>query len=452
VQHSDPEQPEETLQPTQVLSELDLIPAEPAAPIDLLPKGTLIGQYRIEGVLGAGGGGTVYEATHQHLGRRVAIKVLSREMAAFPTMIARFVQEARAVNMIRHANIVDIFEFGELGPNRPYYVMELLEGRDLRLLLRIKGRFTPAEAFELLEPVCDALAAAHAVHIIHRDIKANNVLVTEARGKRAVKLLDFGIAKILHGEPGAAGLTEPGMMLGSAHHMAPEQIRGLAVDERTDVYAMGVLIFQLVTGQYPFFGDGPRQVQLLHLQAPAPRPSTLAPVSPALDALVLKCLEKAPNQRFSSIKELASEFRKAVYEPTGVASLARREGAAIYFEVLTNSSELDDDEIEDLNAVFDAIETRLGAQDYTFPLRTFDALLAVQMSPPALNGANAADSAAEVHALLATLQQRPTRQPRLQGRASLATGEVTVDDRGEVTGGELLEVNRWGEDSRIGTF
>ncbi len=206
---------------------------------DALKPGTMAGAYVLKRELASGGGGTVYEAQHRILGRRAAVKVLRRQLAASPQMNARFVQEARAVNMIKHPNIVDIFEFGELPDGRPFYVMELLEGIDLRSILTERGRFPPGEVLEILDPVCSALQAAHDHGIVHRDLKASNIFIGTAGDKRVVKLLDFGIAKLMRPDAGEGGLTVVGTRLGTSYTMAPEQIRGDAIDPRTDVYALG---------------------------------------------------------------------------------------------------------------------------------------------------------------------------------------------------------------------
>src|SRR5262249_41805674 len=167
---------------------------------DALKPGTVAGAYVLKKELASGGGGTVYEAQHRLLGRRAAVKVLRRELASSPQMVARFLREALAVNMIKHPNIVDIYEFGELPDGRPFYVMELLEGTDLPSVLHDQGRLSPPEVLEVLGPVCSALGAAPARGIVHRGLKASNIFIAAgtANGdnttpKRVVKLLDFGI-------------------------------------------------------------------------------------------------------------------------------------------------------------------------------------------------------------------------------------------------------------------
>ena len=270
----------------------------------------MAGAYVLKRELASGGGGTVYEAQHKILGRKVAVKILRRQLAASPQMVARFVQEARAVNMIKHPNIVDVSDFGELPDGRPFHVMELLEGTDLRSILTERGRFPPAEVLEILEPVCSALQAAHDHGIVHRDLKASNIFVSNGPEKR-VKLLDFGIAKLMHPDAADAGLTVVGTRLGTSYTMAPEQIRGEAIDPRTDIYALGVVLYHLLTGQYPFRAETMTEIERQHLEAPPPRPSQLAAIPPALDAVVLRCMEKTADRRFPTVKAFIEALRDA---------------------------------------------------------------------------------------------------------------------------------------------
>jgi serine/threonine protein kinase len=295
--------------PTEVIGHEEVLAK---SPFDL-EEGDRLGDYRIEHAIGEGGGGLVYAARHNKTGRAVAIKVLRSEMVLLTKMVTRFVREAEAVNRIKHPNIVEMLEFGELQPGRPYYVMELLEGMDLGRYLRTHGRFSAHRCLKLMEPVLSAVAAAHKAGIVHRDIKASNIFVAQKAGQHTIKLLDFGIAKDTNPEPGKEGLTEPGARLGTASNMAPEQIRCERTDQRTDIYALGVVLFQLLTGHYPFEAEDPLQMTWLHLTSPAPQPSLLvARIPKALDAVILKCLEKKPENRFQSAEELLVALRAAV--------------------------------------------------------------------------------------------------------------------------------------------
>lgn len=434
---------------TELLSPSDMADVLTRRQTDSLPSGAELGPYLIEGVLGEGGGGIVYRAQHKQLGTRVAVKVLRSEMAAHPTMLTRFVREAEAINKIGHPGIVQIYEFGNTPEGRPYYAMELLEGVDLRKLLKAHGRFTAAEVLELMEPVCAAVQAAHDAGFIHRDIKANNIAISERDGKRVVKLLDFGIAKLMHGESSVQGLTEPGAMLGSPHSMAPEQIRAEPLDARADVYALGVLIFQLLTAQYPFYALEPGQVALMHLQSPAPRPSSLAPVSTELDSIVLRCLEKRRERRFASVSELLEALRRAVAEGPSVEVAGDSSSAVgVYFELTADGAEeLTDEMIEDMGNALDTIEQELMRQGFVLPLRTSNALLGVRRiendTSPQRDREQAELTVAELCGLV---EERENRHPAIRLISSLTIGQAFYrgsGDSAEVVGGSLLELETW---------
>src|SRR5688572_3395436 len=231
-----------------------------------LEPGTLAGEYMLRTVLASGGHGTVYEAEHRVLGRRAAVKVLHPHLSVHEDMLQRFVREAQVVNKIGHPNIVDIYEFGMMPDGSPYSVMELLPGRTLSQLLKERGRLSPERAFSFLEPICGALGAAHRAGVVHRDLKASNVAVVSEGEQPQVKLLDFGIAKLIHLEPGQEGLTQVGQRLGTSQAMAPEQFRGGPIGPTTDIYALGVLLYQMLTGSYPFQAEDRLEVERMHLE------------------------------------------------------------------------------------------------------------------------------------------------------------------------------------------
>ena len=260
-------------------------------PGDRLAAGSVAGAWRVEDLIAAGGCGAVYRARHAVLGRAAALKVLHAELAASPVMVERFVREARAINRIRHPGIVDVFDFGTLADGRPFFAMELLAVDNLEDRIDHGGRLTLPEVVAVLAPICRALAAAHRAGYVHRDLKARNIgFARDEHGADVPRLLDFGIAKLLE-EPAGGGSTGT-VRLGTPHCMSPEQIRGERVDPRTDVYALGVLLHHLVTGVYPFDSQESAEVERLHLEAPPPRPSRLAPVGAAIDALVARAMAK----------------------------------------------------------------------------------------------------------------------------------------------------------------
>ena len=262
-----------------------------------LEPGTMVGDYRIEGKLGEGGWGSVFSAIHPLIGKRAAVKVLKKELCAYPGAVERFIDEARAVNQIGHPNIVDIFTFGETLGGRSYFVMEWLKGETLYDRID-RGALNLEEICAIVKPLARALEAAHEKGIIHRDLKPANVFLVEVRGEYPnVKLLDFGIAKLATNDV-RVSKTTTGEIIGTPQYIAPEQARGRQIDYRVDVYALGGMLFELLTGRTVFTGDNAADMIASHLSEPAPRPSSFAPsVPPDLDDLVVAMLEKDPDKR-----------------------------------------------------------------------------------------------------------------------------------------------------------
>ncbi|HRI48590.1 MAG TPA: serine/threonine-protein kinase [Pseudomonadota bacterium] len=278
--------------------------------------GELVGSYKIVRVLGEGGMGTVYEAVHQSLGRRAAIKVLRPEHSQNQELLQRFFNEARAVNIVQHPSLVNIYEFGTTPAGTAYIVMEFLAGESLRSRLsRLGGRMGLA-AVPIARQVANALAATHQKQIVHRDLKPDNVMLVPdpelPEGERA-KVLDFGIAK-LSGDGGGEALkvkTKTGAMIGTPTYMSPEQCRGLGtIDGRTDVYSLGVILFELLGGRPPFVSDGLGELIGMHMFQPAPDLAPLAPKTPKdLLQLVRRMLAKNPAER-PSMEETAATLTR----------------------------------------------------------------------------------------------------------------------------------------------
>jgi tRNA A-37 threonylcarbamoyl transferase component Bud32 len=264
--------------------------------------GLQIGHYEVLESIGRGGMAEVYKGRHTRLNRVVAIKVLPASLATEEDFRARFEREARSIAALRHPNIVQVFDFGDL-EGMYYMVMEYISGKDLALRLREAGRLPLPEVLSLLDGVAGALDYAHAQGIVHRDVKPSNVMLdaTADGGLRPI-LTDFGIAKMV---AGGAQATQTGM-LGTLDYMAPEQVRASReVDGRADIYALGVMAYQMLTGHLPFSGDSPGQIMLAHLQKPAPDPRTLAPDLPENAALaLLKALAKNPADRYATARAL----------------------------------------------------------------------------------------------------------------------------------------------------
>ncbi|HYO58939.1 serine/threonine-protein kinase [Archangium sp.] len=284
--------------------------------------GTCIGSFRLTRGLGQGGMGAVYLGEHVDIGSRVAIKVLHGRLATSPQVLRRFHMEARAVNLIGHENIVNIIDINP-APPRPYLVMEYLEGEPLSALLS-RGPVRAEVAVAMLAQVCDALQATHARGIVHRDLKPENLFLLQ-RGHRPafVKVLDFGIAKLLDAEERGTDTGE-GAIIGSADYMAPEQSRGDSLDGRADLYALGVIAYQLVTGRLPFVERSLTALLLAHQTKQPPSPASLNPgVPPALSSVILRALAKNPEDRYPSASTMRGALQGALDRGRSPAGPAR---------------------------------------------------------------------------------------------------------------------------------
>jgi eukaryotic-like serine/threonine-protein kinase len=276
------------------------------APDELLAPGTMVGEYRIDRRIGGGAMGMVYAATQPIIEKRAAVKVLRREVCRRPAAIDRFIDEARATNRICHPNIVDIFSFGRLGDGTPYFVMELLEGESLRACME-RGELDADEKIDILLDVCRALEATHEKSIVHRDLKPDNIfLARRDRERPTVKLLDFGIAKLSSATGEQIHRTRDGVV-GTPLYIAPEQACGYAVDGRTDVYALGVIAYELFVERPPFLGDESAEVMYMQVHEAPPTPSSLSAGLPvALERLLLLMLAKDPGRRPSLVEVRAT--------------------------------------------------------------------------------------------------------------------------------------------------
>lgn len=271
-----------------------------------------LGQYRLKRLLGAGGMGEVYLAEHQLMKRPVAIKLIKPGKAADPQALARFHREVQATAKLTHLNTIEIFDYGHTDDGTFYYVMEYLPGKSLADLVLQHGPLAPERVVAILEQICEALAEAHRIGLIHRDIKPGNIFAAERGGVYDVaKLLDFGLAKPVM--PTAdVNLTQDGAITGSPLFMAPEQAVGDGVpDARSDIYGLGAVAYYLLTGRPPFEADNPVKILLAHAQKAVVPPSQLQPDVPAdLERIVLRCMEKSPADRYQSVNELATDLAR----------------------------------------------------------------------------------------------------------------------------------------------
>jgi serine/threonine protein kinase len=276
-------------------------------------------RYRILDAIGDGGMGRVYAAEHVTLRRKLAIKVLKPELARVEGNVERFLQEARAASTIAHPNVVDILDFGRVPGGPVYFVMEFLEGEDLAMLLRRQVRLPWPRVQQIVLQVVRGLHAAHKCGVIHRDMKPANIyLVRRPDGSENVKLLDFGIAKWVSPD-GLGSLTGEGSVFGTARYMSPEQASGLPVDGRSDVYAVGVLVYEMLTGRPPFDSDNFLRVATQHINEPILPPRDMAPdagIGEIVEALVMRALAKNPADRYPSMAEFEAAILGASYEST----------------------------------------------------------------------------------------------------------------------------------------
>ena len=274
----------------------------------LAPNLAMIGAYRVVQQIGQGGMGTVYLAEHSLLGRKAAIKVLHPTFSVREDIVKRFFNEARATTSIADPGIVQIFDFG-FQDGIAYIVMEYLVGDTLLARLRGHRRFPEVEVLRLTRQIALSLHAAHNVGVVHRDLKPDNVFIvadSEAVGGERTKVLDFGIAKLI--DDPDRHRTQTGLVLGTPTYMSPEQCRGAGeVDHRADIYSLGCMMFRCLTGRLPFEAQGSGELIAMHLREPAPAPSQFVPVRPEIDAIVLRCMAKNPDDRFRSMHALATE-------------------------------------------------------------------------------------------------------------------------------------------------
>ncbi|HEV3031646.1 MAG TPA: serine/threonine-protein kinase [Polyangia bacterium] len=292
--------------------------------------GQQFGNYRVLSLLGEGGMGAVYLAEHPGIGRRVAVKVLHKQFTGDEQLLGRLLNEARAANAIRHPNIIEILDSGMREDGVPYLVMELLEGESLGARIRRLGPLPLAEVIAFTLQTASALGAAHKKGIVHRDLKPDNLFVVGTADESGrveidvpnerIKVLDFGIAKLQIPQPGDSVKTRTGTLMGTPVYMSPEQCRGTkSVDHRSDVYSLGIIVYEMLIGRTPFVSDGFGELVNMHLNVPPPSPRAARPeIGEQLDAIVLKMLAKNPEHRYPDMASLTSALRLAAGPPFSV--------------------------------------------------------------------------------------------------------------------------------------
>ncbi len=323
-------------------------------PNDLVGQ-VLFGEYTITKKLGEGGMGAVYLAKQGSIDQLIAVKVLHEHSAESEELIQRFHREAKVVSMLTHPNIIRVFIFGRTQHGLLYLAMEYVEGQSLRGLLD-KGPMDEITAIKIMKQLCSGLSEAHDLGVIHRDLKPDNVLLTEFRGEsNFVKILDFGIAKIKQpdGQEEAQKLTQAGIVYGTPEYLSPEQAQALELDQRTDIYSLGVMLFEFMTGRVPFQGSAPVQILTAHVFNEPPRPSELAPdrVAPTMERIIMKAMAKDTKERYFSAMEMFEDLvlREAeILQEKGLDNRATyvpgMELTGMYKPVLHQMDTNDDDE------------------------------------------------------------------------------------------------------------
>jgi eukaryotic-like serine/threonine-protein kinase len=366
--------------------------------------GLQIPGYKLDRLAGEGGFGQVWLAHREADGELVAIKVLHLELVRSIDALTRFQRELDAISRLDHPNVVRALDHGTLSDGRPFLVLEYIEGPSLREVIHERGAIPPAEAFEILEPLCEALAIAHDAGLVHRDVKASNVILGRREGRLRPVLLDFGLVKLL--DQAGPGLTSSRSMLGTPAAMAPEQMRGQTVDARTDVYALGLLAYHMLTGQ-PAFGGGPGVVQTyLQIHGSRPRPSAKVDIDPAIDEPISRALAPEPEARYQSARDLIEALRAVIVPSSG----DEIELVALYVEAAP--------------AVVEKAKEVIARNGLVTALAAPDSVLAV--------APRGSFDTARLRAELATIGD-------LHGALGLTRGTV----RGQVVDGPALDVEGW---------
>ena len=405
-----------------------------------LGPGERVGEWIVHRTLGGGGFGTVYEVAHERSGQRAALKLLHAHFMKSPEMLARFDREVEVLRRMRHPNIVQLVDSGFSEDDRPYLCMELLHGEELSKLIEHMGKLPPLQALAVFEPLCEALALAHDLNVVHRDVKASNVLVipSESSPIERVVLLDFGIAKLA--DALAPELTASRQSLGTPACMAPEQIHGLRVDARTDVYALGGLLFHMLTGSLPFQDSSATMTQYLHLHARRPAASAIAQVSRRLDDVIARAMAISPDDRFDSAPALLAAARAALRESTVIqVQTADHPCFAILVSAADRMSgaSLDGAMFEDLENVLPLAERILAEHGFQ---------LALDLGASALYVCRG-DRIREPVAIASALYDQLARRPRKHMRVRVSVAVHRDDARflgSEIQPGALLRPASWG--------
>ncbi|GHG83983.1 serine/threonine-protein kinase [Comamonas sp. JC664] len=408
---------------------------------DALEPGALVGDWVIESRVHAGVTAWLYRASHLATRTPAAVKVVRAEFNHVPGVLRRFKQEADTLQALRHPHIVEVLEYGELRDGRPWLAMAWLAGESVDQWLARKGPFSLAETLTVMEELGAALHFAHERGVLHRDLKAQNVMLLPRAEGFTVKLVDFGIARVDPPE-GLTGLTTGGAVLGTPVSMAPEQIRGLDVDPRTDLYAMGVLLYQLLTGVLPFQGTSAVELEEQHLHAPPPRLTGQVHAPPALDGVLQRCLAKSREERWADVPAFLAALRAAL-TPDEQAHWA----AALYVEVRLPEAmdEPADADLDARDAAMDTVLTVLESQGWGLAMESGNAVLAWRPLPSTPGRRELEHTRELADAVLQEAREAagPAVEVRVYVHAAPSELGADADGQARLVGGELLRVERW---------
>jgi serine/threonine-protein kinase len=285
-------------------------------------------RYQVEQKIGEGGFGAVYRAKQTGMGRTVALKVLHARMAKDAQVIGRFKREAQASSALRAPHTVQVYDFDQSPEGVMYLSMEMLQGKSLHAILKEEGALEPIRMAKVMDGIADSLGEAHGQGIVHRDIKPENIYLEPRPTPDFVKVLDFGIAKIVSGDglqQSGPALTAAGQTLGTLEYMSPEQLMGAQLDGRSDLYALGILSYEMMTGALPFPAKTPGEMITAHLKTVPPPPSKAKPqagIPPLMDQIILKLLEKSRDKRYKDTAELRGELARVIAGEQGTAQAA----------------------------------------------------------------------------------------------------------------------------------
>ena len=397
----------------------------------------MCGEYVVEEPLGYGGFAWVYAARHRVLGRRMAVKVLERELASSPRGFVRFLWEARTASRVRHPNVVEVVDFGRLFDGRPYLVMERLDGETLDDRLARCHRLDLATTVGIVDALASALSAVHAAGIVHRDLKPANVFLCGATDH--VKLLDFGIAKLVRPEPHEhPPITTVNSRMGTPVAITPEVIRGEQVDARTDVYGLGVTLYRMLTGRWPFASADDAELERLHLVATPVTPSRFVPVPPAVDHVVARALAKEPRDRHASAAAFATALREASGPGATAALPARAESEAVacHLEITPRRSRRDTP--ERVAAILDIAGAAAVRRGWGVTAQTPAAMLIAAAAPPR----TLADARALADELLVRTRRMTGGDVEVTATAHADRG-VVCQRTTRVVGGRITDPRSW---------